>query len=94
MIYWKNTCQGAAGEMRETGRSNLATFQNYLANQFLKHVNITEGHANLTIFDGHTSHVRFALSNWGKEHCIEFYILSFHPSHVTQPLIILSNKLK
>ena len=82
----ENTCPGAAGEMSETGWSNSATFQNYLANHFLKHVNISEGQTHLIIFDGHKSHVSLTLTNWGKEHGIVFYILPPHTSHVTQPL--------
>ena len=82
----KNTCPGAAGEMSESGWSNSTTFQNYLANHFLRHVNIDEGQIHLIVFDKHKSHVSLTVTNWGKAHGLEFYILPPHTSHVTQPL--------
>ena len=72
--------------MSESGWSNAASFMNYLQNHFIKYIPRSQGVKHLIIFDGHRSHVSLSLTDWGKEHDIEFFILPPHTSHVTQPL--------
>ena len=54
--------------------------------QFSQYIPRSQGVKHSIIFDGHRSHVSLSLTDWGKKHDIEFFILPPHTSYATQPL--------
>ena len=88
----KGTSSGTKGEISESGWSNASSFMTYLQNNFSRNIPRSQGVKHLIIFDWHRAHVSLSLTDWCKEHDIEFFILPPHKSkskvksHVTQPL--------
>ena len=79
---------GSAGEMSESGWSNMNIFHNYITKHFARHTGITANNKEpiLILYDGHRSHISLTLADWAKNRSVILFVLPPHSSHLTQPL--------
>ena len=86
----EGSCQGADGDVSETGWSNSVIFRRrYIENHLLKYLHErSKDNPVLILYDGHRSHVNISLINWAQTENLILFILPAHTSHVLQPLDI------
>ena len=87
--FMTGAAPGSAGEMSETGWSNMKVFHNYIKTHFANHAGITNEknqEPTLVLYDGHRSHISLTLADWAKKRNVIPFVLPPHSSHLTQPL--------
>ena len=95
LLKWVS--KGTKATMSESGWSNAKIFKQYLQEHFLPFArpDVADSQGRdysqtiLLIYDGHTSHVKPAVIEWGKLNNFILFVLPPHTSHLFQPYDIV-----